>query len=214
MTVEADQIRTRRQAFAAPDGSHDRLIGWLNKVLPTGIGVVVALMVVVPLTPRGEVSFLLDRNKVEIAENRLRVDNAMYRGQDSKGRPFSLTAGQAVQLSASKPVVQLRNLEARILLPDGPALLGAASGHYDLDEERVEIDGLLQFTATDGYRMTMRDVSIDLEEKTLISNGRTEGAIPAGTFSADQIIANLEERTITLNGHARLRMTPGDLRIP
>ena len=35
------------------------------------------------------------RNKVEVIDERLRVDNAMYRGADDKGRPFSLTAGEA-----------------------------------------------------------------------------------------------------------------------
>ena len=96
-TQEAQALRSRRQRFAAPGGRHDRLIGLLAKVLPMGVGVVAALMLITPLSPRGEISFLLDRNKVAVISERLRVDNALYRGQDNKGQPFSLTAGEAVQ---------------------------------------------------------------------------------------------------------------------
>ena len=214
MTAEADHLRDRRRIFAAPGGAHDRLVGRLAKLLPAAIGVIAALMIFVPLAPRGEVSFLLDRNKVAVAENRLSVDNAMYRGQDERGRPFSLTAGEAVQRSASEPVVRMQDLEARILLDGGPAVLSARSGQYNFDAEEVLIDGLLQFTAADGYRMVARDVSIDLEKRALVGDGKVEGAIPAGTFSADRIVADLAERRITLDGHARLRMAPGELRMP
>jgi lipopolysaccharide export system protein LptC len=209
MTVQAEQLRNRRRHFAAPGSSYDLLIMRLNKYLPVAIGVVASLMVIVPLAPRGEVSFLLDRTKVAIADDRLRVDNAMYRGQDSKGRPFSLVAGQAVQQSASVPVVKLSNLEARILLPDGPAVLSAGAGHYDIDKEQVAIDGLVRFTAADGYKMEARDVSVDLNQKQLVGAGRVEGAVPAGTFGGDRIVADLGERTVKLQGHAQLRMTPG-----
>ena len=211
MTARADQLRNRRREFAAPGGAHDLMVTRLNKYLPVAIGVVAALMVFVPLAPRGEVSFLLDRNKVAIAQDRLRVENAMYRGQDAKGRPFSLTAGEAVQQSARVPVVKMKDLEARILLPEGPAVLGASAGHYNIDTETVAIDGLVQFTAADGYRMVARDVSIDLANKLLVGEGRVEGSIPAGNFSADRIVADLGERTVKLDGHARLSMTPGEL---
>jgi lipopolysaccharide export system protein LptC len=214
MTIQADELRSSRHAFAMPGGAHDRLIGRLAKLLPAGIGVIAALMIFTPLAPRGEVSFLLDRNKVAIAEERLSVSNAMYRGQDTKGRPFSLTAGNAVQRSASVPVVRMNDLEARILLDQGPAVLSAQSGSYDIDQEKVAIDGLVRFTAADGYRMVARNVSIDLENKSLLGDGKVEGAIPAGTFSADRIVADLGERKIMLDGHARLRMTPGQLRMP
>ena len=88
-TQEAKELRSARQHFAAPGGTHDKVVSFLSKALPMAIGVIAALMIVTPLSPRGEVSFLLDRNKVEVIDERLRVDNAMYRGADAEGRPFS-----------------------------------------------------------------------------------------------------------------------------
>ena len=214
MTPTAENLRSRRQQFAAPGGAHDRLIKRLSKLLPAAIGVIVALMVLTPLAPRGELSFLLDRHKVAVADDRLKVDNAMYRGEDNQGRPFSIVAGEAVQRSARVPVVLMRDLQARLLLSQGPALLTAGSGHYDYNAQNVAVDGIVQFTAADGYRMSARNVSIDLQNKQLSGEGTVDGVVPAGTFSANRIKADLENRTITLDGNARLRMTPGKLRMP
>ncbi len=65
MTQQADQVRTRRRGFAAPGGFHDRLVRILAVALPAGVGVLVAVMLLAPLSPRGEISFLLDRNKAQ-----------------------------------------------------------------------------------------------------------------------------------------------------
>ena len=214
MSRQADQIRARRRAFALPGGSLDRTIRILAVGLPALVGAVAATMLIAPLSPRGEVSFLLDRNKVATAEDRLRVNDAMYRGRDNKDRPFSLTAGEAVQHSASVPLVQMQDLTARMMLREGPALLNARAGRYDIDQQRMIVDGLVRFTAADGYRMTASNVAIDLASQTVQGSGRVEGAVPAGTFSADSIRADLEARTLTLAGNARLRMIPGQMRMP
>ena len=213
-TQEAKQRRSLRKHWAEPGGSHDRLVGFLARALPMGVGVLAALMVITPLSPRGEVSFLLDRNKVAVIDNRLRVDNALYRGADARGRPFSLTAGEAVQRSSAEGIVRINDLVARLLLDDGPARLIAGAGQYDIDQEVVSVVGPMRMLAADGYRMLARDVSVDLAAKQLTGAGGVEGAIPAGTFSADRLTADLSARTITLTGNARLRMEPGKLRMP
>ena len=213
-TQEAKQRRSLRKHWAEPGGSHDRLVGLLARTLPMGVGVLAALMVITPLSPRGEVSFLLDRNKVAVIDNRLRVDNALYRGADARGRPFSLTAGEAVQRSSAEGIVRMNDLVARLLLDDGPARLIAGAGQYDIDQEVVSVVGPMRMLAADGYRMLARDVSVDLAAKQLTGAGGVEGAIPAGTFSADRLTADLSARTITLTGNARLRMEPGKLRMP
>ncbi len=214
MTVAADRIRTRRQAFAAPGGSLDRIVRVLAVGLPMLVGVVSAMMMITPLSPRSEVSFLLDRNKVAIADDRLRVDNAMYRGEDNDGRPFSLSAGEAVQSSGSVPLVNMRELVARIVLPEGPAVLTAPTGAYNIEDEQMLVPGAVSFVAADGYNIVARNVQIDLPTRTIVGNGRVSGAIPAGTFAADSFRANLPERSLALVGNASLRMVPGRLQMP
>lgn len=214
MTAEADIIRARRRVFAAPGGFHDRLIGYLAKGLPAAIGLVAAIMILAPLSPRGEISFLLDRNKVAITSQRVEVEQAMYRGQDSQGRPFELIAGKAAQASSQVPVVEMQDLVARMELSEGTAELRAKHGTYNFDTEQVAVDGPVNFHAADGYRMVTNDVAIDLKTRKAVGSGGVEGAVPTGSFSAERIVADLDARTIALEGNARLRMTPGKLRIP
>jgi len=54
-------------------------------------------------------------------------------------------------------------------------------------------------------------VSIDLDKKAMVGSGGVAGAVPAGTFSADSIHADLDKRTVSLQGNARLRMVPGKM---
>lgn len=211
MTQRADQMRSRRQLFAAPGSSHDRMVRFLGMFLPTAIGVLMAFLALAPLLRNTEVSFLLDKNQVDIARERMRVTQAMYRGQDSEGRPFSLEAGSAVQKSSRNPVVEMNDLAARILLKDGPGVLEAGRGNYNMDTEQVSVVGPVQFSSANGYRMVTRDVDIDLPRRSMVSRGEVTGRLPTGTFRADRLKANLAERTVTLEGRARLRMTQGGL---
>ncbi|MDO7834118.1 LPS export ABC transporter periplasmic protein LptC [Sphingobium sp. HBC34] len=212
MSVQADQQRDVRRHWARPGGSHDRMVGLLKNWLPVAVGVLAALLATAPFTGGDKVSFVLDKNKVEVAKDRMRLTEALYRGQDSKGQPFSLRAGSAVQKSSREPIVDLSSLSARILLSDGPAVLTAQKGRYDMDSERVGIDGPVQFEAAGGYRLTTRDVGIDLKTRRMKSAGRVDGRIPIGTFSGDHLEADMAARTVTLNGRARLRIEQNGLK--
>ena len=181
------------------------------------VGVVAALMVITPLSPRGVVSFLLDRNKVDEIDERLRADKALYRGQDDKGRPFSLTAGEAFQRSSAEGIVRMRDLAAQLLLPEGPAQLVAPGGDFDLRTNRVEVPDTVRFSAADGYAMQLKGVVVDLPARSVTGEGGVSGTVPAGTFSASRLEVDLDARTVSLVGNARLRMVPGkinQMRIP
>ena len=214
MTAQADLVQDRRRRFAAPGGSHDRLIAFLSKALPAAIGLIAAIMVLSPLSPRGEIGFLLDRNEVAITSERLAVDSAMYRGKDSQGRPFRVLAGSAAQESADVPVVDLDDLQAQLQMTEGPARISAPSGSYDYRTEQITVDGPVVFSAADGYRMETKNVRIDLDSQVAVCAGGVSGSVPTGSFSADRIYADLRGRNVRLEGNARLRMVPGKLRVP
>ena len=210
-TEQAAELRSERQHFAAPGGSHDRMVKFLAAALPMAVGVMTALMVITPLSPRGEVSFLLDRKKVAMIDERLRADKALYRGVDDRGRPFSLTAGEAVQRSSAEGIVRMRDLAAQLLLPEGPAQLVASAGQYNLITDLVAVPDTVRFTAADGYDMQLDGVLVDLPRRRVTGADGVSGTVPAGSFSADRLEVNLDARTVSLVGNARLRMIPGQV---
>jgi len=212
MSDLAARVRSDRRVWAAPGSSHDRAVWWLRVMLPVMIGVLTAFMVMAPVLVGGDVSFVLDKNKVEVARERMRLQSAVYRGEDDKGQPFSLQAGSAVQKSSSEPIVQLDQLAARILLSDGPATLSASHGEYDMDKQRVNVDSPLQFRAANGYALDTTAASVDLKTRQLLSTAPITGTLPQGRFSADHMRADLETRVVHLDGNTHLRIQPGKRR--
>lgn len=206
MSELADRARTERQLWAATGSSHDRLIAVLRLVLPAAIVALVILLALAPLTVGRDISFVLSKDRVDVARERMRVTAATYRGQDSKGQPFELNAGSAVQVSSRDPVVRLQALAAKIQLDDGPAQIVAGHGRYDMDSETVGIDGPVRFRSADGYDIQTRDVGIDLKSRTVASRGRVDGKMKMGSFSGDRFTADLNERVVVLEGRARLHI--------
>ena len=209
MSDVAVRLKSQQRSWAHPGSGHDRIVRLGLIVLPAGIGILGAFLVTAPLFMGGDVSFVLDKNKVAIANERLRIDAAEYRGEDKEGRPFHLHAGSAVQRSSAEPVVQLNDLSTEIRLQEGPASIKAERGHYDMNSERVAVDGPLKFQSADGYVLNTHDATVDLKTRQLESGGRVTGSTPSGTFSGNKLRADLQKRVVRLDGNAHLRFTPG-----
>jgi lipopolysaccharide export system protein LptC len=202
----------KRSGWARPGGAHDWLVRGLKVLLPAAVGVLLAYLFLSPLSKNREISFLLDKNKVDVAKERLKVQQAEYRGQDNKGRPFTIEAERALQPSSADPVVQIEGMAANIQLEDGPAALTAANGRYNMDAQQVDVLGPILFTAADGYRLETRDVAVDLNKSRMASGNGVEGKMPLGRFTAGKMEVDLPSRTVVLTGRARLHIVQGALR--
>lgn len=209
MSTMADTSRTSRQRWAAPNGRHDRLVRLLRVALPGLVGGLGVLMIIAPLTRTAEVSFVLAKDSVAMARERLRITAATYRGEDGKGQPFILRAESAVQKSSRDPVVRIAGLTGEIALSDGPATITADNSRYDMESERVFVDGPLSFRSADGYAIEASNVQMDLKTKRLMSGGAVSGKMPLGTFSGGGLRADLNARTVALEGRAHLHIVQG-----
>jgi lipopolysaccharide export system protein LptC len=212
MSELADTERTWRQIAAAPGGFRDRLVRVLRVVLPSIIGVLVAVLMVSPFAGTQELSFLLAKDAVNMAKERMRLTDALYRGEDSKGRPFSIHAGSAVQKSSAEPILRMTDLSANILMPEGAASLVAGYGLYDLDKETMRVTGPLSFDSGQGYTLVASNVELSMKTRSLRSFGPVSGRTKVGPFSANSLRADLNARTVTLSGGAHLRIEQNAIR--
>jgi len=212
MSIQADTERRQKRGWARPGGSHDKLVRTLKIVLPALIGVVLAFLFFAPLEEKQEVSFVLDKHKVETAEERLRLTQVTYRGQDDEGRPFVLSARSGVRQTSASQIVDIQDMNAQIQLEGGPARLEAGRAQYQMERNHVNVLGPITFAAADGYRIQTRDVNVDLGARTMRSRGRVEGRMPLGTFTAGGLQVDLPNRTVVLTGRARLHIVQGGLR--
>jgi lipopolysaccharide export system protein LptC len=212
MSERADLDRTMRRMWATSGSNHDRVVRILRYGLPMVIGVVAAVLVFSPFTQRAEISFLLSKDKVEMAQERMKVTRAEYRGQDAKGQPFALLAGSAVQKSSVEPIVRMTDLSGAIKLNDGPATIVAKDGAYNMDTEKVAVPGTVQVKSANGYRIDASNVAVDLKTRSLAGQGGVNGSLNIGQFSANQLTADLDKRIVRLQGNARLRINQGVLK--
>jgi lipopolysaccharide export system protein LptC len=206
MSEAAAQTRFVKQRWAEPGSGHDRFVRWSKVVLPMAVGVLIAVLALAPLDKKGDVSFILDKKKVENAPERMRVEAAQYVGTDDRGQRFVMNARSAVQRSSDVPLVDINGMSALLTLPQGPLSIAANQGRYNLDTQRVSILGPVRVAGGNGYRLETRDVTVDLKQRRLASQGPVSGQMRLGQFQAGQLKADLGSRTVVLDGGARLKI--------
>ena len=77
-----------------------------------------------------------------------------------------------------------------------------------MEKEQVSVDGPIRFRTADGYTLNTSDATVDLKTRRMQSGGAVTGNTPMGSFSGDRMSADLERRTVSLDGNARLRFVP------
>ena len=202
----------RKNRWAIPGSVHDRLVRLAKVALPSAVGVLIAVLALAPLDKHSDVSFILDKKKVQSAREQLRVEQARYTGTDDKGQQFTMLANRAIQPSSAAPIVDINGMLARLNLAQGPLVVAANQGRYNLDTQQVNVDGPVKVVGGDGYRLVTRDVTVDLKHRQLASAGPVSGAMRLGQFQAGQLRADLDTRTVVLDKGARLKIVQGAVR--
>jgi len=198
--------------WAEPGSTHDRVVRWAKIGLPSAVGALIAILAVAPLGKHSDVSFILDKKKVEKSSSSMRLEAARYTGTDNKGQQFTMVANHAIQHSSNVPLVDINGMMARLNLAQGPVLIAANQGRYNLDSKKVAIDGPVKVAGANGYRLATSDVTVDLNQRQMQSAGPVAGQMRLGNFQAGHLHADLGERTVTLDGGARLKIVQGAVR--
>ena len=206
------RARSGKNRWAVPGSVHDRLIRFAKIALPSAVGALIAILALAPLGKHSDVSFILDKKKVQNAQEAMRVEAARYTGTDDKGQQFIMTANRAIQRSSDNPLVDISGMFARLNLQQGPMLIAANQGRYNLDTQQVAIAGPVKVAGADGFKLDTRDVNVDLKQRQLASQGPASGAMRLGEFRANRIRADLGDHKVVLDGGARLKIVQGAVR--
>src|SRR5678815_5323976 len=120
MSEAADRQHEIMRHWAEPGSRHDTVVRAVKFGLPILIVGLVVMLAIAPFDRRGDVSFILDKNEVEQARERMRVEQARYTGEDNRGQKFLIVADRAVQQSSNVPVVMIEGVHARLNMSRGP----------------------------------------------------------------------------------------------
>lgn len=195
-----------RQRAALPGSSRDTLFGVLKIALPVAAVAVLGTIIIWPLLEAQEFSFLLAKDNVEMATERLRIDQAEYRGETARGEAFVISAGGAVQHSSAVPIVELTDLKARLQMVDGPATVTAPAGRYFIETDMLQITGPVRLDSAAGFSLDSQTVDIDLNARTVVTKQPVTGVLPIGRFAANSLSADIQGRNVVLDGGVHLRI--------
>jgi lipopolysaccharide export system protein LptC len=212
MSEAAVRKHEAQRHWAEPGSRHDALVRYAKLGLPVIAVAFLLLLAIAPFDKRGDVSFILDKKEVDKAAERMRIETARYSGEDDKGNKFEITANKAIQQRSDEPIVNIEGMMARLGLAQGPLVMAANQGRYDLDSQKVNVIGPVRVVGADGYRLETRDVTVDLKQRTMQSHGPASGAIRLGRFEAGNLSADLGERKVVLDGGVRLKIVQGAVR--
>ena len=204
--------RVVKQRWAQPGSGHDRIVRFAKIILPSAVGILLAILALAPLEKKGDVSFILDKKKVQSAPERMRVEAARYTGTDNKGQQFVMLANRAVQQSSDTPIVDIHGMLARLQQAQGPLTIAANQGRYNIDTQRVAIDGPVKVAGNEGFQLSTSNVLVDLKQRHLESQGSAQGVMRLGQFQAGHIAADLNDKVVVLDGGARLKIVQGAVR--
>ena len=204
-----DDGRAQAAIWARPGSRHDSLVRLLKFGLPALVAGLFLILAIAPFAKKTEVSFLLDKNKADKAQERMRVEQARYTGSDDKGQPFEIVAQHALQQSSAVRVVDINGMQAKVALDQGPVTIDADHGRYDLDAQKVLVPNGVRVRDDKGYHLETSGVTVDMKGKQLESGGPVSGTMRLGQFSAGHLSANLGSRTVSLGGGARLKIVQG-----
>src|ERR1044072_6642379 len=163
MSDLANRDRADKQRWAVPGSSHDRIVRLAKVALPSAVGIVIAFLAMAPLEKKGDVSFILDKNQVENALERMRVEQARYVGEDNRGQKFQIVANRALQPSSEEPIVDICGMLAKVGLRQGPVTVAANRGRYNLGEQKVARAVPVRVASPEGEQLFTRDVTVDLK---------------------------------------------------
>jgi lipopolysaccharide export system protein LptC len=187
-------------------GLYDRYIAIIKDALPIAALLLLVTIMLLPFISSKEFSFILDKKKVAQAGERFRMESPVYKGTDSKGRTFIITALRSVQKSSADPTVLLEKLRATLETREGLVVLTADEGRFLLRKEQLIVSGEIAIERNDGYRFSSRDVLVDLPSRTAFSGTGIKGTGPLGKFSAGSFRLDLASNAIVFGGGTRLRL--------
>lgn len=196
---------TSRQLSMLPGSPLDRRIALLKRALPVSAAALFVIVLAMTFSQTNELSFMVSRDKVQPANERIRAEDSVYRGVDQSGRPFSVRAGSAIQRSAAVAEVELTGISATMALPNGPAVIAAPSGRLELGSSLLTVAGPVNAKQA-GFTIGSGAVTIDLTRGTAASNLPVAGRIPIGAFRAGGLTADIGAESVTLTGGVALRI--------
>lgn len=212
--TSVDQLTQQHQARRRAEvKSYSRTVRWMKIVLPVGALLLVGLIFLAG-RERGGVVDMETAADAAVLGAGLRLDNPRFAGATENGEPFVVTADWALPDGAMPNLVELSNPAGEIVLGDNMTLKATAkAGQMFREDEKLNLNGDVVLTTSDGYRLTTQEIQIDMAAKTASAPGRLNAEGPRGGIEADSVqirqgAGGKRDMTIRFDGNVHVTFRP------
>lgn len=131
--------------------------------------------------------------------------NPRFESEDSKSRPFTVTATRAVQSTTNPDIVFLEKPMGDIQLGGGAWVAAEAEkGSFDQKNETLALEGRVKLFHDNGYEIVTEKLRVDMRARTAWSDTALQGQGPAGRLDATGVKVDAAGDNIIFTGPAKL----------
>jgi lipopolysaccharide export system protein LptC len=169
---------------------HSRRVRWLRRAIP--IWTLVLLGGVVLLTwfnPLGVLTRLpIDTGKILVSGTKITMEAPRLAGFTRDARPYEFTARAAAQDITKPDVLELKDIHAKIDMPDKAHMeMTAESGIYDTKSDLLTLTENIHLSSSAGYSGRLSDAVVDIHKGDVVSEHPVEVLLLNGTLNANRL---------------------------
>jgi lipopolysaccharide export system protein LptC len=167
---------------------HSRVVAILKLGLPLVALALVASVFLVQTDDRvgGTIAF----SEADVAQlgDGLRLTNSVFTGTTASGDRFRFAAAVVVPDAAPPKRAALTKLDGSLELIEGPTVsLSAERGNLYIPTQRLDIDGNVRITSSDGYVMVADKATIDFASGTFVAGDTVATTGPLGEITSGSL---------------------------
>lgn len=195
-------------------GAHSRTVQLMRLLLPAAALVLIAIVLLWSQWQTIEGGFRIGFSLISPEEAKtLRMVKARFSGMTRKGRPYLVTADEAVRAAAAADRIHLSNLKGDITTESGAwVMMMAPFGIYHETNKTLHLSGGVDLFHDKGLHFTSPTARVDL--KTGFAEGHESATAvgPSVDISGDGFKVLEKGRKVIFTGAAKAILYPSDKR--
>lgn len=163
-----------------------RFVRFMKFILPAMAFCILMAVFVWPQLSKRQNLLSIGMTAIESENAALVMNNPRYRGADSSGQPYVVTADRAIQDPQDDKQVTMDRVQADFNMNDGQWWsLTADTGVYNGSLEILDLFGNIAIFGNQGYEMHGHAVEVNLKTKVISSDEKVWGQTATGTINAN-----------------------------
>ena len=215
-TKGAPHVNVSAAQVFAHASRHSAQVRFLRRAIPIGVVSAVAGLVAVWLFDPFRQVFPSNFSVqgVDLSSSKVVMEMPKLSGFKKDSRPYEVVAKSAIQDVSKPSVINLIDMDARLVLGDGQAAnLKARQGVYDTQNETLDVKDDVKIKTTSGYDISLENALMKFKSGDISSDRPVNAKMNGGEVNADSVEVVENGKRVTFIGNVRSRLDSASERV-